>query len=243
MRVRPARALLSIDDLGGESSASADEEADGDATSTGSSRPDQAAEPPAQRDDRPYVDPASVRFGRGVEIPGTPPPGHRNDHRSKSRSSRGQKAGDGDGHGKEFTGSTTPAPPPTVNREAERRAVEIAVRFAREQLGVGQVRDRQTDNVGWDLEFEYSTGYVEYAEIKGNSGNDPFFLTPNELAKARQHANYVLYQVANLANPRETVLRRYERFGEGLSDAHLRIGTYLVTGWLNLRREEFPIEP
>ena len=112
-------------------------------------------------------------------------------------------------------------------------AVEMVCEYARRELGVMRIIDRQEDRIGWDLEFVYADGRQERVEVKGSGGKGPFGLTTNELRAANSHDNYVLFYATNLRTDRPT-LYRFDALGSKIDDHHLRASAYWVTGWLEL---------
>jgi hypothetical protein len=59
----------------------------------------------------------------------------------------------------------------TPDLEAERRAVEVVTRFGYEVRGAVEVRDVQSLNKGWDLEFHFADKSWEPVEAKGSLGH------------------------------------------------------------------------
>src|SRR5439155_22781894 len=95
----------------------------------------------------------------------------------------------------------------TPDPEAERRAVEVVTRFGYEVRGAVEVRDVQSLNKGWDLEFHFADKFWEPVEVKGSLGHAPFIITPNEWSAANRYRNFVLYQVVGIANPSTARIR------------------------------------
>ena len=120
------------------------------------------------------------------------------------------------------------------DEHAERAAIDYVREYAKRELKVEAVIDRQQDKCGWDLEFVYSDGHRQLVEVKGSGGEGPFGLTANELRQARLNENYVLYF---LAEQRTGVpkLYRFDRLGERLEgEQHLRPSAWWVDGWRSL---------
>jgi hypothetical protein len=120
------------------------------------------------------------------------------------------------------------------DEQAERAAIDYVCEYAKRELRVETVMDRQQDKCGWDLEFVYSDGHCELVEVKGSGGEGPFGLTANELRQARLNQNYVLYF---LAEQRGGVpkLYRFDHLGERLEGGqHLRPSAWWVDGWRDL---------
>jgi hypothetical protein len=122
---------------------------------------------------------------------------------------------------------------PRSDEEVERVAVELVSRYAREVLGVVEIRDRQAERIGWDLEFLHGDGRTELVEVKGSGGGGPFGLTVNELGAARRYDDYVLYFVADVRTERP-LLYRFDDLGSRVRDEHLSPASYWVSGWREL---------
>lgn len=146
------------------------------------------------------------------------------------------------------TGSTRPSSgrstwssDPSINREVEKRAVELVTRYGEEELGL-RVVDVQDQSLGWDLEFYRKDGSWDPVEVKGSAGRGAFIITRNELRAAREHANYVLYLVSHLASPAEARMIRFPGVGEGLASAELEPVAWIVR-WdvLGLTHEVIPV--
>jgi hypothetical protein len=127
-----------------------------------------------------------------------------------------------------------PTGAPRSDEEVERAAVETVCVYARRELGVTKIIDRQEDRIGWDLEFVYPDGRQERVEVKGSGGKGPFSLTVNELRAANSHDNYVLFYATNLRLDQPT-LSRFDALGSKIDkDHHLQASSYWVTGWQEL---------
>lgn len=131
--------------------------------------------------------------------------------------------------------------PTTPNRDTENLAMKIAERYGYSALKAIAVIDVHTANKGWDLEFRLPDGVTIPVEVKGSSGSAPFVITRNEWRAARQHANFLLIHVLNLASPERAALRIFRNLGERLNEQHLAVTTWVVKEWSALEPEEVPI--
>ncbi len=129
----------------------------------------------------------------------------------------------------------------TPDPEAERRAVEVVTRFGYEVRGAVEVRDVQSLNKGWDLEFHFADKSWEPVEVKGSLGHAPFIITPNEWSAAKRYRNFVLYQVVGIANPSTARMRCFRGLGDRLAATHVKSMSWMVTGWPELDPEEIPL--
>lgn len=120
------------------------------------------------------------------------------------------------------------------DEHSEHDAVRYVSEYATRELGVVEIRDRQPDKCGWDLEFVYADGRLDLVEVKGSTSSRPFEITRNELEKSRTHDNYVLYFLAGQGTD-SPVLYRFDDFGTRVDDAtHLRAASWAVVGWQEL---------
>jgi hypothetical protein len=127
------------------------------------------------------------------------------------------------------------------NPETELRAMKVAERYGYAVEKAAKVLDVHLENKGWDLEFHYRDGTVIPVEVKGSSGRAPFVITKNEWRAAREHDNFLLIHVLNLADADRAVLRIFRRLGEKLTEQHLAVTSWVVRDWSALVPEERPI--
>jgi hypothetical protein len=117
---------------------------------------------------------------------------------------------------------------------SEKDAVKYVCEYARRVLGVSEIRDRQKDRCGWDLELVYPDDRVELVEVKGSVGLGPFEITSNELDKSRKYAgSYVVYFLAQQGTAQPSLLR-FDDFGERIADEQVRAESWAVIGWREL---------
>jgi len=165
-------------------------------------------------DRSPLTDADSVKFGSSgpsVEKPAV-------------ASSRGQ------GSGPPSAGAVVSQPLRSPNPETERQSVRIAIRYGTEELGA-EVKDVQSENLGWDLEFMLSTGRRLLVEVKGAEGDAPFVITRNERRAAREHpSDYRLIFVANLRTSTPEV-RLFDNIGEYLTEEIMDPTAWAVRHW------------
>ncbi len=140
----------------------------------------------------------------------------------------------------------SPAPEPleatrASGRMTETRAVAIVRRLGLGLPEVASVRDVQSENKGWDLEFNLRSGAVIPVEVKGSSGSGTFVITANEWEAARKDPNYVLYHVVNLTSPTATTIRVFRNLGTTLTPAVADPAGWAVTGWRELAHEEVSV--
>lgn len=135
-----------------------------------------------------------------------------------------------------------PGSTPTVDVEAERRAIDVVKRYGRDSLGAIEVRDVQADNKGWDLEFHFSDKSWLPVEVKGSFGHGPFVITPNEWSAAQRYVKYLLFQVVDIARPGTAKMRCFRALGERLRPGHVKSMSWMVTGWAELEPEQIPLE-
>jgi hypothetical protein len=131
--------------------------------------------------------------------------------------------------------------PTSPNPVTEDLAMKIADRYGRTVFKAVKVIDVHTANKGWDLEFHLPDGATIPVEVKGTAGSAPFVITRNEWRAAREHADFLLIHVLNLATPDRAVLRIFRRLGERLSEQHLAVTSWVVKDWPALEPEEIPI--
>jgi hypothetical protein len=178
-------------------------------------------------------DPARVRFGEPVHAAESPllPPAVTEQKTTANGSANGVRTGAAD----TSEGETAERRPRSPRDEfSELDAIRYVWEYAERELGVREVRDRQRDRCGWDLEFVYPDGRVELVEVKGSVGLEPFEITRNELEKSRQHhADYVVYLLAEQAGERPLLLR-FDDFGLRVAERHLRAASWAVIGWRDL---------
>lgn len=125
---------------------------------------------------------------------------------------------------------------------SETDAVKYVCEYARRVLGVREIRDRQKDRCGWDLELVYPDDRVELVEVKGSVGLGPFEITRNELDKSRKYAgSYVVYFLAQQGTTQPALLR-FDDFGERITDEQVRAESWAVIGWRKLNPVVIPIE-
>jgi hypothetical protein len=125
---------------------------------------------------------------------------------------------------------------------SETDAVKYVCEYARRVLGVREIRDRQKDRCGWDLELVYPDDRVELVEVKGSVGLGPFEITRNELDKSRKYAgSYVVYFLAQQGTTQPALLR-FDDFGERITDEQVRAESWAVIGWRELNPVVIPIE-
>lgn len=87
------------------------------------------------------------------------------------------------------------------DRLAELRAVELATK-ALEADGWSMSADRQTDGVGYDLEFRRADRRL-HVEVKGVQGADlTFNLTPKEWWRVKTDEEFVVVAVTSVLSPR-----------------------------------------
>jgi hypothetical protein len=127
---------------------------------------------------------------------------------------------------------------PIADSEAEQRAVEVIKRYGQEGLGAVEVRDVQSDNLGWDLEFHFANRSWWRVEVKGNLGYGPFIITPNEWSAAQRFSDYILYQVVGIASPATARIRCFRALGAHLTQSQVKSMSWMVTGWSELHPEE-----
>jgi hypothetical protein len=125
---------------------------------------------------------------------------------------------------------------------SEKDAVKYVCEYARRVLGVSEIRDRQKDRCGWDLELVYPDDRVELVEVKGSVGLGPFEITRNELDKSRKYAgSYVVYFLAQQGTA-QPVLLRFDDFGGRIADEQVRVESWAVVGWRELNPVAIHIE-
>ena len=83
-------------------------------------------------------------------------------------------------------------------------------------------------------------GRLVPVEVKGSRGDTAFMVTRNE-RKAASASEYLLLWVANLHNQEHTVIRRFNRLGTELTDAHLTALSWIVESWMHLSYDEIPV--
>jgi hypothetical protein len=142
--------------------------------------------------------------------------------------------------------TAVPSPEPdeiasSPNPEIELKAMAVAERYGYAIEKAEKVLDVHAENKGWDLEFHLSGGEVIPVEVKGSSGRSPFVITKNEWRAAREHDNFLLIHVVNIADPDRAVLRVFRGLGEKLTEQHLAVTSWVVRDWSALGPEERPI--
>ncbi|MEN3284999.1 MAG: hypothetical protein V7607_6139 [Solirubrobacteraceae bacterium] len=199
------------------------------------------AYPDDEPDRSPLPDPLLVRFGDPVpatESDSLPPASS-----ASSLGGHGEEARSSSGDGRDQAGDGAQRPPRSHRDQvSEKDAISYVREYARRVLGVTEIRDRQKDRCGWDLEFVYPDDRVELVEVKGSIALGPFEITRNELQKSRKHyGTYVVYVLAAQNTPRPLLLR-FDEFGARVAEEHLRASSWDVVGWRELNPVVIDVE-
>ena len=137
---------------------------------------------------------------------------------------------------------TSPPKPSTQKQRGSRKppsksiettAIDIIKRYGEEVLGVA-IKDRQSENIGWDLEFHYPDGRRELVEVKGSQHDEGFIVTRNELEAARSEPNHILFFVHNLRGMNGPSIAWFDDFGTDVNEEHLKAISYDVRKWRTL---------
>lgn len=129
---------------------------------------------------------------------------------------------------------------PLSDQITEQSAVDYVCAYASAELGVTDIRDVQSENKGWDLEFVFADRTEQMVEVKGSRGSSAFVITRNELRQAKIHRNYALYFVFELGSERPRMIRIEDPGGKILDD-HLTAYQWTVPGWRQLEPFEIPL--
>jgi hypothetical protein len=127
----------------------------------------------------------------------------------------------------------------TDDPSAEEHAIRHVVAYAERELGA-KVADVQHLNRGWDLEFTHPDGTWQPVEVKGSKGRGPFVLTPNEVERAEEHANYAVYFVFG-QKTRDPRIARIERFRDHVRKDDLVAMSWTLPTWADLPHDEISI--
>jgi len=117
-----------------------------------------------------------------------------------------------------------------MRRAVERRAIEVAMKFALENYDCTGVRDVQEENKGWDLEVVDDGGWWPL-EVKGfGAGVTAFILSRNELRAAKSRSDYRLLLVTGVAGQSGEIVELVNP-GAWLSEEQLEPMSWAIVNW------------